>query len=248
MKTFTRFALIMLVIAMSGSDAVGRKAAIVLVSKIGKIPTGYSTYSLFLICNPQWLNNQVDKSIEGIPSSVPIEGLYLKFRAFGEAIGDKNLAVWFWDDHNTKAAFHPDAVYVDVPRSARFCEQWKLKPSDGPYLVITSTYPDEKHLLPLENPSAVFELRGMREDQIQTLLSTVTDDLVLGKKIDARSNIASDQRDDSVASAVLWVQLLSAVQKTINNFGCMWKFEVESGPVKASLHSCQEPETGGKVD
>jgi hypothetical protein len=44
----------------------------------GKITTGYATYSLFLICNQEWLAS----------SRAPdLLGLYEQFKAFGRTIG-----------------------------------------------------------------------------------------------------------------------------------------------------------------
>lgn len=48
------------------------------------------TYSLFLICNPQWFPSRWDNK------DTQIYKLYEQFDSFGFAIGDENAAVWFW--------------------------------------------------------------------------------------------------------------------------------------------------------
>src|SRR3954466_8105061 len=85
----------------------------------GKIPPNkYKTYSLFLVCNPQWL--AADKS-EGLFA------LYQNFQNFGRTIGDENLAVWFINGYASKAD-SGIAAKSDVGRSVHFCQAWKLKP------------------------------------------------------------------------------------------------------------------------
>src|SRR6266850_8239395 len=109
----------------------------VVVTPTGPIPKGFKTYSLFLICNPRWLDPGND---------VDLLELYKQFQIFGDAIGRDNAAVWFRQpgNHEHSNAFLPTGV--DIDRSIRFCEAWKLKPSEGPHIVIMSTYPDEAHL------------------------------------------------------------------------------------------------------
>src|SRR5438105_14081926 len=122
----------------------------VVVGPTEKIKQGYKTYSLFLICNPGWLHPAT-----GTPET---QWLYESFLQFGRAIGDDNLAVWFWRSPGNEKRFLPSADNVDLERSARFCKAWHLTPSAGPQLVITSAYPDERHLstgIPERN--AVFE-------------------------------------------------------------------------------------------
>ena len=196
-----------------------------------QIKAGFKTYSLFLVCNPSWL-----QPASGKPET---QWLYHSFLNFGRAIGDDNLAVWFWRSPENKRSFPPDAENVDVERSARFCKAWHLTPSAGPQLVITSTYPDEKHLSSgLPDQSAVFELGNMADRQITDLLSKLTDQLVLSGKVDKEKATGSSTASPAADSSPLWVQLLSAVQKTINDFGCAWTFKIDAGAVKADLHSC----------
>lgn len=193
------------------------------VSRKESIPKNYQTYSLFLVCNPQWLSPEKNDDLGN---------LYLQFRNFGRAIGDDHLAVWFWTSGSLKREtdFAQD---LDVERSVRFCKAWKLQPSMGPHLVVTSTYPDEEDFSSgLPKNSAVYQLGDMNPKDISALLAKLTDELVSKGQVD--SPTASPP-----ASASLWVRLLEATQQTINSFGCAWSFKIDAGPVNAALQSCK---------
>lgn len=181
----------------------------------GTIPkAGYKTWSLFLVCNPEWLVP---------PKASNLGDLYSQFDAFGRSIGDDNLAVWFW-----KAEKGPKlAQNVDVERSIRFCKLFHLKPSSSPDLVVTSSYPDEA------NPPkdfAVFELGNMSSSDLTKLLENLTDQLVLQGKVAAES--------PNNQAPALWVRLLDAAQRAIGSFGCAWTLKVQTGIINADLHSC----------
>jgi hypothetical protein len=187
------------------------------------VPRSYQTYSLFLVCNPQWLDQ--DKRGD-------LHNLYIQFKNFGRAIGDDHVAVWFWkaegrtlDDDGNLGQLAQD---VDVERSERFCHAWKLKPSEGPHVVVTSTYPKESDLSAgPPKDIAVYSLGNMVPKDISALLAKLTDDLVQTGHV------------TQPAAAGLWVRLLEATQQTINSFGCAWTFKIEAGPVNANLKSCK---------
>jgi hypothetical protein len=186
------------------------------------IPKKFKTYSLFLVCNPEWLAPE---------KSAGLYQLYRQFQNFGRTIGDEHVAVWFW---KTKSDVNDQALAqnIDVERSVRFCQAWKLRPSAGPHLVVTSTYPDESHLSSgLPKNSAVYELGSMSPKDISELLAKLTDELVVKGSVDAPA-AAPDAKPD------LWVRLLVATQRTLNSFGCAWNFKINAGPVSADLHSC----------
>jgi hypothetical protein len=107
------------------------------VNATGTIPKDqFKTWFLFLVCNPDWLSPDKSKDLFS---------LYQKFQNFGRTIGDDHLAVWFWKD--TRIATDPNlAANVDVERSVRFCKALRLKPSEGPHIVIMASYPDESNL------------------------------------------------------------------------------------------------------
>jgi len=193
------------------------------VSATGKIPKNFKTYSLFLVCNPRWL---APEKIGGL------YGLYQQFEDFGRTIGNDNAAVWFWKSRR-HANDHELAENVDVERSVRFCQAWKLKPSEGPHLVVTTVYPDESGLSSgLPKGSAVYGLSNMSPNEISGLLAKLTDDLVEKGRVESPPEAAA-------APLALWVRLLDATQRTINSFGCAWTFKIEAGPVNADLHACK---------
>jgi hypothetical protein len=194
---------------------------------------GFKTWSLFLICNPTWLTGE---------KSQQIHKLYMQFESFGGAIGDDNLAVWFWKKtKNDKSHLEEN---IDVNRAARFCRAFGLKPSEGPHVVITTTYPSESPLpAGLPRKSAVFRLGNMSPDDISNLLSHLCDQLLANEPITDKSKqtpktAAAKSLTDETPSH--WVALLAAVQKCINSVGCAWTFKVDAGPVKADLHACQD--------
>jgi hypothetical protein len=205
-------------ISLSGQTAVE------VVSKSEKIPRNFKTYSLFLVCNPQWL---APEKSEGL------YGLYKSFENFGRTIGDDNAAVWFWKARRS-ANDSALADNVDVERSVPFCQAWQLRPSEGPHLVITSIYPDESNLSSgLPKGTAVYGLGNMTPTEISGLLTKLTDELVQKGRVETSPPAAA------AAPLALWIRLLDATQRTINAFGCAWTFKIESGVVNADLHACK---------
>jgi len=124
----------------------------------------FKTWSLFLVTNQEWL----------IPENARrLQQLYERSQAFGRVIGRDHLAVWFW---KKDAPLHSPALAdnVDVERAIAFCQKLGLKPSGGPYLLFTTTYPDETVA-----PSAysVIEV-GASAEEIARLLGRLGDQLV----------------------------------------------------------------------
>jgi hypothetical protein len=225
-KIIAAFFLIGYLALIGSSVAVGGRRLPQDVKEVYKkesIPTNFKTWSLFLVCNPKWL---------GADKSQDLKDLYKAFEAFGTTIGPDNAAVWFWKQRQDQQ----DTFFanLDVERSSKFCSAFKLTPSKGPFVIVTSTYPDESHLsngLPAN--SAVFELGEMQPSQISDLLAQLVDELVKGEKISAKTTPASKQE------AGTWIRLMEAVQHTLNSFGCAWTFKVEAEGVQAQLHACK---------
>lgn len=188
------------------------------------IPHGYKTYSLFLICNLEWLS----------PSGASdLDDLHQQFEMFGRAIGESNAALWF-SGHETGAEQHPlvgHHVSVNVERMISFCQAWKLTPSLGPHIVVTSSFPDVGSGIP--NDSAVYELAHMRPTEISKLLAKLTDHLVMGTSTTVVSD-TSPQKDGVL------IRLLLATQQTLTGFGCAWTFKVESAGLSANLQPCRK--------
>jgi hypothetical protein len=204
--------------------------AVQLVTKKQSIPKNFKTYSLFLVCNPQWLDPA---------KNAGLLQLYRQFQSFGRAIGDDHAAVWFWKSNSYEHSDAALAQIVDVERSVRFCQAWKLTPSQGPHLVITSTYPDESHLSTgLPKNSAIYKLGDMAPPDISALLAKLTDELIASGRVDNPGGNPGGTPAPA-PPAKLWVKLLAATQQTINSFGCAWTFKINAGPVSADLKSCK---------
>jgi hypothetical protein len=184
----------------------------------------YKTWSLFLICNPRWMAD--DKTQD-------LSKLHRAFQAFGETIGKDNLAVWFWIHRYQGSKTTLDDV--DLERSSAFCEAYGLLPSGGPYIVVTSTYPDDSRQIGKLPPnSAWFELAAMTPSEISDLLAHLADQLV-AKKMPSRE----DSTARSSEAELSWdVRLLGAAQQLLNRLGCAWTFRIDAEGMKAELQSC----------
>jgi len=227
---------VMVMIASAGAGA-GRQGRAEVVSPTDQIPrAGFKTWSLFLICNPDWAAPE---------KSDDVANLYHRFTRFGDAIGDDNLAVWFWK-RKVPISDPKLSENVDVARSAEFCRAIKRPPSQGPYLVVTSAYPDVK-AFPKER--AIFELGGLPPADLAKLLSKLTDQLLLQGRV--TSTIAAPSATAtpppggapaptpaSAPSSSVWVRLLEGARQSIVGFGCQVKLQVDAGPVKAELKGC----------
>ena len=237
-------------LALNALPMMSAQSFIEIIGRKEPIPSGYKTYSLFLICNPAWLDPA---------KSSGLTDLFHQFQAFGRSIGNDQAAVWFWKTTVQKGwenKFAPADV-IDVERGTEFCKAWKLKPSDGPYIVVTTGRPDETSLQTgLPDNSAVFKLGDMQPSNISALLAKLTDSLVLSGKVD--STVGSQPSTDSgpgdpaahpttppassnasAASSALWIRMLNATQQIINDFGCAWTFKLDAGPLSADLKSCK---------
>jgi hypothetical protein len=185
---------------------------------------GYDTWSLFLICNPDWL----------LPERSPeLFHLYWEFQVFGRTIGDDNLAVWFWKEPLLSS--DPRLVEnVDVERSIRFCRELNLRPSLGPHVVLMHEYPDES-ALPAER--MVFELGGLEAAEISKLLRRLTDELLLEGRARPQTEtgaVAVEPRQP----VSRWIRFLEVAQRAIVGFGCRVNVQVQTGLLSAQLREC----------
>ena len=218
--------LLLVLAVLGGSTLVAAQEAVEMVSATDSIPrANFRTWSLFLVCNPEWLTPE---------KSQDLFHLYREFSSFGRTIGDDNLAVWFWK--SKERSDNPNlAENVDVERSVRYCKALGLKPSEGPHLFVTSTYPDSTKP---PKDFADFSLAKMSPGDVATLLLKVTDELVAHGRIGNQAEIAG-------APESIWVKLLEATQRTIGKFGCAWSLKVQTGFLTADLHPpCPASPTG----
>jgi len=119
-------------------------------------------------------------------------------------------------------------------------------PSQGPFLVVTSEYPD---IAAFPKERAIFELGGLPPADLAKLLSKLTDQLLLQARINSllvappaaatpRPAGAPLSTPASAPSSTVWVRLLEGARQSIVGFGCQVKLQVDAGPVKAELKGC----------
>ena len=188
----------------------------------------YKTWSLFLICNPRWM---ADDRAEDLTK------LYKAFEAFGQTIGRNHLAVWFWTHPYQGGKTTIDDV--DLKRSSEFCSAYRLAPSKGPYIVVTSTYPDSsqgKGKPPAD--SAWFALAAMKPSEISDLLAQLADQLVANATLNGTPKPSTVSDTTPTAPSSWDTRLLAAAQNLMNRLGCAWTLKVETEVVKAELQAC----------
>jgi hypothetical protein len=93
----------------------------------------YKSWSLFLVCNPSWI---VANGDEGFGK------LFHAFTAFGKAIGQDNLAVWFSNPPGQIAT----TENTDIERMSGYCKKFGLLPSLTPQVVTTTRHPDDPNV------------------------------------------------------------------------------------------------------
>ena len=162
-----RFAVVAVSALLAPSCPPGDAHAQAFATVRGKEPIpreSYKTWSIFLVTNQDWL----------IPENArQLRELYERSQAFGRVIGRDHLAVWFW---RKDAPLHSEtlAENIDVERAIAYCQKLGLKPSGGPYLLFTTTYPDES----LAPSSYSYIEVGTTASEIARLLNRLGDQLV----------------------------------------------------------------------
>jgi hypothetical protein len=182
----------------------------------------YKTWSLFVVANPDWLLDQ---------SNDKLEGLYQRFNAFGRAIGRDNVAVWFWSETPKEGQYQKA---VDVIRGAALCKQLNLKPSEGPYVLVTTTYPGKSVMtaFPESFPKSgtnllIMKLHSTDAASTTKLLNDLTDKLV-------REDLAALQPkpEDYWAG---WRRAFGKVSDSILGAASKITVSVDAGPIKTEI-------------
>jgi hypothetical protein len=229
---FSKLVAVALLIGWAGPSA-GQDIA-ELVSPTEQIPRGtYKTWSLFLVCNPDWVAPE---------KSADLANLYRRFKSFGDAIGRDNLAVWFWK-RRVPVSDPRLAENLDIARSAEFCGVLGRAPSQGPYLVVTTAYPD---VAAFPKERAIFELGGLQPADVAKLLNTLTDQLVLQGRVDVAMAAARGSAPPGAATtpsvppptSSLWTRLLEGTRQSLIGFGCAVKLQIDTGLLSAELRAC----------
>jgi len=170
------------------------------------IPDGYRSWSLFLVCNPGWIAQNGDKGIDD---------LYAKFQAFGDSIGDDNIAIWFWKKRSNRLTVEN----TDVERSARYCRKYRLKPSEGPHILVTKQHPDGP--VP-DNDKVVVKFNGLNAQKSADALAKLADGL---------HNPNADQTDNDT----WWWQHIPAAAKSVACYFNKVTFSVNVGVFKGEI-------------
>jgi hypothetical protein len=172
----------------------------------------FKSWSLFLVCNPRWL--EPDKS-------EALTRLFSQFKNFGAVIGEDHLAVWF-SKKAKEGGVSQVLDSVDVERSSRFCRAFGLKPIEGPHLVFVTEYPEE---VSLPRPRAVFRFAGMKSEEISELLAKLAGNLLLTGDIEGTPD-------------PIWVRFLVAAQRLLQQCGCAWSLSIDTGLLSAEVRPC----------
>jgi hypothetical protein len=173
------------------------------------LPKNWKTYSIFLVCNPEWIIK-----LDYDPNA--LNPFYQQYRAFGKAIGSEHLAVWFWEAPHKESENKKDgsidkktvnALRYDVGRAVGYCIKYKLRPSRSPYILLTTSYPNSDD--PPENYFTV-ELGNLSEQGSIEMLSTLADQIVTG-------NLSQDELD----SVRYWSSWKTVIDMVLSSLGSL---------------------------
>ncbi len=184
------------------------------------IPKNHSTWSLFLVCNPAWILQNGDQGIAE---------LFKQYKAFGDAIGPNNLAIWFWKKPGT-----PTADNTDVSRSSTYCEKYKLLPSESPHVLVTTSYPDDA----IPGDHFVVRLNGLDGQDSADALAKLTDQLLV-----------TGLNQSEIDAGDRWRRTLAAVGSAISKTGCYFNkvsFSIKTGALNAEIAHSAESAGPGK--
>lgn len=185
-----------------------------------EVPRGYSSWSLFLVCNPAWILQNGDQGVAD---------LFHQYQAFGRAIGPKNLAIWFWKSPATT----PTANNTDIDRSSAYCERYKLLPSESPHVLVTTRYPNDAEV----GDRFVVSLNGLDAHEGALVLTKLADQLLV-----------TGLNQSGLDSSVRWRKVFAAVGSAISAAGCYFNrvsFSLKTGVINAEIeHSTGDAGTG----
>jgi hypothetical protein len=141
----------------------------------GPVPAEpYTSWSLFLPCNPEWL---IDKQAEALRK------VFEAYRALARTTGPRHAAVWFVkpvDGERGSVAANPQNL--DVERSVLYCDRFGLAAAEGPHVVVTIVHPDRWRADAAGTPVAgdpivILSLARSAPDDITRLLTRLTDQI-----------------------------------------------------------------------
>jgi hypothetical protein len=139
------------------------------------VPHQYKVYALFLITSENYVTDLAS-----------FNALFSAFKSFGDAIGGDRLAVWFRQ--------RPPDIGPDIKRSIDYADRFKIQNlhltyNDGPYLVLTSKFPDNPQNL---GDVTILRLNGLTPVNAVNLLNVVAQNLRTQATIDKRALVYED--------------------------------------------------------
>jgi len=138
---------------------------------------GYDTYSLFLFPSAEWKQKKDD-----------IKQLYEEFGAFGDAIGDRRLALWFSERNDD----------VDVRRSKSYCDLFGLDYNNGPFVVTLQKSPAVWRKGDL---AVIISLGGISPERRLRVLNVLEQDLRTARELSQRPLLFVEIRERLLSAA-----------------------------------------------
>jgi hypothetical protein len=160
---------------------------------------GFKSWSLFLVCNPEWLTRS---------KKADLDSLHEQFRSFGETTGEYHAAVWFFRTDPTKASD------LDTARMSEYCQRFGLVPSQGPHVIVTTVHPDRWRSARGDEPGDGLIIVGFSRKsakQIQAALNKLNYQIAANKL-----------SQEEVDSQQYWLSWVDAFTKT-----CRWLDKVK---------------------
>jgi len=164
----------------------------------GPIPeSGFTSWSLFLMCNPEWLLKKNEQALQS---------LFEAYLAFATTTGPRHAAVWFIKPRQARTrSVWGNPENLDIDRSVYYCQRIRLVPSEGPHVVVMTTHPDRwtpenPQVGSKGDPFVVLAFGGSEPNDAVRLLRKLNDQVVAERL---------SQRDlNSVQYWQTWVRVL----------------------------------------
>lgn len=197
---------------LAPSGAWAQDAAQIIVSNGQSISRNYRSWSLFLVCNPEWLAGS-----EAAQNNM--RDLYRAFGTFGRIIGSDNLAVWFSKPTTVSEPSASEAY--DADEAANYCGVYRLSANESPYIVVTTAYPTKDG-----TPGNYYaiSLNGLDNSNRLRLLGTISDRIRMS---DFRA-----AQFDSDRYWRGWIQVLEDSAQALRQLIPALKFTVDARAVK----------------
>jgi hypothetical protein len=190
------------------------------------IPKDYKTWALFLVCDPSWLANTEN-------SKSNLTSLHEQFVGFGNAVGMRNAAVWFYNHKSS------DPGDYDGERASDYCAAYGVSAASSPVVIVTTQYPAPvaaAAALPERAPGdpsvstsnyAKVSLNGLDSKDADTLLGLLADQV--------RADQLDQQQIDSKAYWQSWERLLKKTLKGAGHLGRGVTVDVDTKVLKVTF-------------